>query len=85
MIKKKTTKIAQFEHRKIHRTSALLCSQDQSVSKKTWPFISCRLSPPPLVVADGTDIGTTIAFIGGFKSLLLTILLHSFWWISGSS
>jgi hypothetical protein len=31
---KKTTKNAQFEHRKIHRTSALLCSQDQSVSKK---------------------------------------------------
>jgi hypothetical protein len=32
--KKKTTKNAQFEHRRIHRTSALLCSQDKSVSKK---------------------------------------------------
>jgi hypothetical protein len=31
---KKTTKIAQFEHRRIHRTSALLCSQDKSVKKK---------------------------------------------------
>jgi hypothetical protein len=35
---KKTTKIAQFEHRRIHRTSALLCSQDKSLKKKTWPF-----------------------------------------------
>jgi hypothetical protein len=47
--KKKTTNIAQFEHKtKIHRTSALLCSQAQSVSKKkTWPFIPCRLSSRP--------------------------------------
>jgi hypothetical protein len=39
----KTTKIAQLEH----GTSVVLCGQDQSVSKKTWPFIPCRLSPPP--------------------------------------
>jgi hypothetical protein len=34
-----------------------------------------RLSPPPLVVAGGTDIGTIIAFAGGwfeFKSEYLT-------------
>jgi hypothetical protein len=32
--KKKTTKIAQLQHRKLHSTSVPLCSQDQSVPKK---------------------------------------------------
>jgi hypothetical protein len=75
---KKTTKIAQLEHRKIHSTSALLCGQDKKClqKKKTWPLIPCRLSPPPLAVADGTDIGTIMAFVGGwfeFKSGYLTM------------
>jgi hypothetical protein len=64
--KKKTTKIAQFEHRKIHRTSAPLCSQDPSVSKKNMAVHPLStLTPRPQAVADGTDTGTSIAFIGG--------------------
>jgi hypothetical protein len=46
------------------------------LKKKTWPFIPCRLSPPPLAVADGTATGTPIAFIAGqfeFKSGYLSV------------
>jgi hypothetical protein len=38
-------------------------------------LIPCRLSPPPLAVADGTDIGTIMAFVVGwfeFKSGFLS-------------
>jgi CRISPR/Cas system CSM-associated protein Csm4 (group 5 of RAMP superfamily) len=63
---KKTTKIAQSEHRRIHRTSALLRSQDKSVSKKKHGRSSPVDSHPrPQPVADGTDTRTSIAFIGG--------------------
>jgi hypothetical protein len=36
----------------------------------------CRLSPPSLAVADGTDTGTSMAFVGGwfeFKSGYLNV------------
>jgi hypothetical protein len=44
----KKTKIAQFENRQIHRTSVLLCSQDQSVSKRNMAVHSLStLTPAP--------------------------------------
>jgi hypothetical protein len=45
-----------------------------SPKKKPWPFIPWRLPPPPLVVAGGTDIGTIMAFVGGWFEFKLSYL-----------
>jgi hypothetical protein len=56
-------------------TSALIYREGRSVpKKKPWPFIPCRLPPPPLVVAGGTDIGTILAFVGGWFEFKLGYL-----------
>ncbi|KAH0808349.1 hypothetical protein GEV33_014442 [Tenebrio molitor] len=39
------------------------------------PFIPCRLPPPPLVVAGGTDTGTILAFVGGWFKFKLGYLM----------
>jgi hypothetical protein len=63
------------QKKKSHRVP--LHSSTEKNRKETWPFIPCRLSPPPLVAAGGTDIGTIMAFVGGwfeFKSNYLNII-----------
>jgi hypothetical protein len=73
---RKAPKITQLEHKKriTQGTSALIYRQGRSVQKKTWPFIPCRLPPPPLVVAGGTDRVLFLAFGGGWFKFKLGYL-----------
>ncbi|KAJ3615796.1 hypothetical protein MTP99_005986 [Tenebrio molitor] len=66
----------QLEHkRKSHRVPLHSSTDKGEVSqKKTWPFIPCRLPPPPLVVASDTVTGTILAFVGGWFKFKLGYL-----------
>jgi hypothetical protein len=73
---RKAPKITQLEHkRRSHRVPLHSSTEKGEVSqKKTWPFISCRLPPPPLVVAGGAYTGNFLAFVGGWFKFKLGYL-----------
>jgi hypothetical protein len=74
---RKAPKITLLEHkRKITQgTSALIYRPARSVAtKKTWPFLPCRLPPTPPVVAGGAHSGNFLAFVGGWFKFKLGYL-----------